>query len=99
MVCIFFLFGQGTRILCSVVPRAAVEVHGQAIFPKRTYLVSHFNVVRPGFGLHNRFHLLFDESTTFALMYEPFVERVVNLRAPTDMPKSVAFVGSIYGDG
>ena len=24
MVCIFFLFGQGTRILCSVVPRAAV---------------------------------------------------------------------------
>lgn len=85
-------------MVCSLVTRSAVDVHGQIITPGRTYSVSRYSVAEPGMGVHHRFHIRFDELTSVDVVPKPFVDRVFNLRGPAEVPASLMFVGNIYGE-
>lgn len=76
---------------------AVVDVHGQTLKPKNTYMFSRYFVSEPGFGVHSRFHIRLDEYSHVYLISEPFVDRVFNLRAPSDIPRSGNCDGAIYG--
>ena len=88
---------QGSRILCTLNTHEAVAVHGNRLLPKNTYEVSHFFVAEPGLGIHTRFHLLFDEDTSIKVVSARFVDRVFNLRTPSDLPTCPTFLGNLYG--
>lgn len=75
----------------------AVAVHGHMLSEKKTYMVSRYSIAEPGFGFHNRFHILFDELTSVEGVDEPFVDRVFSLRTPTNLPTCRNFIGTIYG--
>ena len=88
---------KGTRVMCKLMSDKSVDVHGQIISPKRTYMFSRYLVTSPGFGVHPEFHIRLDELTSVDLIVEPFVDRVFNLRCPSDIPAYRSFAGSIYG--
>ena len=48
--------------------------------------MSKYLVDLPGLGIHNRFHLKFDEHTCLDLVMGPFDDRVLNLRCPSKIP-------------
>lgn len=65
--------------------------------PRRSYRVSRYLVSEPEFGFHHRFHIRFDEDTSVIRTNDPYVDRVFNLRAPTDIPACKSLIGTIYG--
>lgn len=89
---------QGTRVLCSVMTHEALAVLGHMLSSRKTYMVSSFSVAEPGYGIHSRFHILFDEKTIIKHVSAPFVDRVFDLRTPSDLPTSQIDGGIIYGE-
>lgn len=88
---------QGTRVVCSLVNLAAVDAHGEILKPKKTYILSRYLVTDPGFGVHSRYHIRLDQHSNVNLISEPFVDRVFNLRAPHEIPRTQNCIGSLYG--
>lgn len=84
-------------MLCKLVTDKAVDVHGQILKPKRTYMFTRYLVTSPGHDVHPEFHIRLDELTSVDLIVEPFIDRVYNLRSPSDIPAYRSFAGSLYG--
>lgn len=84
-------------MVCSLVTPTAIDVYGQIILPRRKYYVSRYLVAEPGYGIHQSFHLRFDELTGVELSEDPFVDRVYNLRIPAEIPTCLTYLGTLYG--
>lgn len=84
-------------MVCSLVTPNAFDVHGQIITPRRKYVVSRYLVAEPGFDIHHRFHLHFDELASLGLVDAPFVDSVFNLCIPLEIPTCLTYVETIYG--